>query len=289
MSRFAEQCNQNLEMWRGRIEDIQFSPSEQNSIVNALSSNTCRSPEDFLNAFPPTLPEYLLSVADDSSIWSPISTPSLEKFSSVCKIPFLQPSTKISTVLNPAQPLSSTGSSTPPISPTESAGSSSFLSPRSDVFSLNAPLHATNGSAVPITEASLAVRAAYQAGGRKKYNTRRTSWNPDRDSSAFVPNGELAAFNFGLKGQWRGDWWHDSSLHDHEWRYNQSFPCAIWFTLDYPTSFYSKLYPISCFIYVIVCYVPFWTAANALVLFLPVLVGWRSKHSCTFKCHDGWK
>lgn len=195
MSEFAKQCNANLEMWKARSEEMQASVEESPLISYKANPS---SPEDFMSAFPPTLPEYLISAADDSSMWSPISTPNIDQFSADVK--------SLSTHGVPAptvcitRSLRSTGSSTPPMSPTESAGSSSYISPRSDVFSVIAPSHMSTGGATPATEASLAIRAAYQAGGRKKSSIRRISWNPDRAAPAFSSYGDLSQFT-SLKGR----------------------------------------------------------------------------------------
>lgn len=159
MQRFADQCTSNLAMWEARLKLPSTNERPPSSPERATPT---RSPEDFLTSFPLTLPTFVLSYQDDHQpagewhTYSP-SSPSPSSSSSSEAIPDNLLGDQLS----------------PPASPSPSVGSTSFvLAPRSSSSSLR-----TNSST---SGAAAAMRAAYEAGVRKKrsfYN--RYSWSAD--------------------------------------------------------------------------------------------------------------
>ncbi|KAF8556827.1 HD-domain/PDEase-like protein [Imleria badia] len=158
MQQFAGQCTSNLAMWEAR--DVELTSTKEVPLPSPKSAAPARSPADFLTSFPLALPTFVLSYQDDqqpAGEWHSYSPSSPISSSSSDAIP--------DNVL--ADQLS------PPASPSPSVGSTSFvLAPRSSSSSLRAS-STTSGAAA-------AMRAAYEAGVRKKrsfYN--RLSWTAD--------------------------------------------------------------------------------------------------------------
>lgn len=144
MQQFADQCTSNLAMWEARCVELTATKE-----VPPPSPKTApaRSPADFLTSFPLTLPTFVLSYQDDqqpAGEWHTYSPSS--------------PSSSSSSEAIPDNLLGDQFS--PPASPSPSIGSASFiLAPRSSSSSLRTS---------PTSEATAAMRAAYEAGVRKK-------------------------------------------------------------------------------------------------------------------------
>ncbi|KAH7887005.1 hypothetical protein F5I97DRAFT_1872260 [Phlebopus sp. FC_14] len=176
LQQFADQCTLNLAMWEARRADLSSSKdlgdSERNSASSIHSAmHPPRLPEDFLVSFPLTLPTFALTPADEP------------------------PSVVDWNVYHPSSP-SSSSSGTPsdaqlaePPSPPVSPGSSSYIvSPGSPSFSHRGTANLSKN------EAAAAMRAAYQAGVRKKpsfYN--RYSWGAHRGSVPPMTDASVAA------------------------------------------------------------------------------------------------
>ncbi|KAI0725328.1 HD-domain/PDEase-like protein [Fomitopsis betulina] len=160
LEEFAQQCKENLAIWTERSEHLtaEESPSPQSN-----ASQTQRV-EEFLSAFPPTLPERFripeepLSPQDSSP---PLSQSSGSSHYESCE-------------------------SSPP-SPTTSPLSPSFPSVRIDIgtptssrlsYSRPPSIASVSSYSTQASDATAAIRAAYKASVRKKKSFHRSSWNP---------------------------------------------------------------------------------------------------------------
>lgn len=170
MRQFADQCAVNLASWQNEEARLNGSGDRDATCSSDFLFPSLRSPEDFLLSFPLTLPAFALGQPEEQQ-------------------PVLLPP------LSPSH-LSPTSSSmdshsdghrvdlTPPDSPAPSFGSGSFvLRSKCSSSSLRTM------SSVNKNDATVAMRAAYQAGVRKKrsfYN--RYSWTSDLNPMASSPN-----------------------------------------------------------------------------------------------------
>lgn len=181
MTKFAEQCTQNLKTWDTRSKELRATtsgtmvpPEPPQSEVPFPSSQSI--PEVFLNAFPLTLPvhwvgppaEDTMSTLPDSESLNPLPTHAPTPTPPYTHLP------SISTLFSLSSPL---------ISPAESVGSC-LLSPRLDTPSTlhSHPSHpyrpSSAGSTNSSSDATNAMRAAYHASVRKKRSIQnRNSWN----------------------------------------------------------------------------------------------------------------
>ncbi|KAI0676581.1 HD-domain/PDEase-like protein [Trametes maxima] len=207
LGEFAKQTRENLSLWQARAAELL---AEQESPQGGLGTPLTwpsQAPNDFLNAFPPTLPEsfrtpdewpypvsyhhhHRLSSVAPSSASSSSSTPSHYES---CESSL--PSPTFSPVLEPA-------ASPPPVSPSISG----LLPPRLEVstqpqsrapsVASNAP--STSTSVFSITnEATAAIRAAYKASVRKKKSFHRSSWNPSPTAVSAFDQPPLPVSTFG--------------------------------------------------------------------------------------------
>ncbi|KAF9225714.1 HD-domain/PDEase-like protein [Gyrodon lividus] len=166
MQKFADQCTSNLAMWEARRLEL----TTANGLPPSSSKTAApaRSPADFLSSFPLTLPTFILSYQEDQQ-------PTVEWHT----YPPSSPSSSSSSDVTPDNLLAEQPS--PPASPSPSVSSSSFaLASRSSSSSLRGT--ANSGT----NEVAVVMRAAYQAGVRKKrsfYN--RNSWTPDLGPVSF--------------------------------------------------------------------------------------------------------
>lgn len=169
MQLFADQCTSNLVVWETRRDEL-TSTKEVTSPPSPKTAAPARLPADFLTSFPLTLPTFVLSYQDDqqpAGEWHSYSPSSPISSSSSDAIPDNVPVDQLS----------------PPASPSPSVGSTSFvLAPRSSSSSLRT-------SSTTTSEAAVAMRAAYEAGIRKKrsfYN--RLSWTADLSPVSSMTN-----------------------------------------------------------------------------------------------------
>ncbi|KAF9233200.1 hypothetical protein BU15DRAFT_54219 [Melanogaster broomeanus] len=161
MQQFADQCTLNLEMWETRYLEL-TAENERTPCCPEIIPPT-RSPADFLTSFPLTLPTFILGYQEDQ-------LPIIEWHT----YPPSSPSTSSSSDTTP-----DIGHPSPPESPTPSSRSISFgLAPRSSSSSLR-------GSTSPSTAA---MRAAYEAGVRKKRSFYRHSWTADPSPASSTTN-----------------------------------------------------------------------------------------------------
>lgn len=169
MQQFADQCTSNLAMWEARCLELtsmkDVSPPSPKTVAPA------RSPADFLTSFPLALPTFVLSYQDDqhpAGDWH--------------AYPPSSPSSSSSSEPIPDNLLGDPSS--PPISPSPSIGSASFVL----ASRFSSPSLCTN-STTTTKEAAVAMRAAYEAGVRKKrsfYN--RYSWTADPSPVSSMTN-----------------------------------------------------------------------------------------------------
>ncbi|KIJ62183.1 hypothetical protein HYDPIDRAFT_176703 [Hydnomerulius pinastri MD-312] len=173
IKQFADQCTANLAMWEARCLELTTAKEFPQSCIELPPST--RSPTDFLASFPLTLPTFVLSYQDEQQ-------PTVEWHSYPPSSPSSSSSSDVAFDAQLAE------NSSPPASPAPSTGSSSFiLAQRSSSSSLRG----TNSST---SEATVVMRAAYQAGVRKKrsfYN--RYSWTADLSPVSSTTNLGAAA------------------------------------------------------------------------------------------------
>jgi len=170
MQQFADQCTANLVSWQ--TEEAALIGSSDRAAIrpSRFPFPSPRPPQDFLGSFPLTLPTFALDQPDEP-----------------------QPA-----LLPPSSPsyLSSSSSSvdghsdehradlSPPDSPAPSVGSGLFV-----LTSNRSSSSLRTMSCLDKNDATVAMRAAYQAGVRKKrsfYN--RYSWTSDLNPNASSPN-----------------------------------------------------------------------------------------------------
>ncbi|KAI0764545.1 hypothetical protein BD413DRAFT_482506 [Trametes elegans] len=187
LEQFAQQTRENLALWQMRAAEL--AAEHQEPLPGAPHTWPSQAPSDFLNAFPPALPESfrvpdelpypvcyhhhhrLLSIAPSTS--SSSSTPSqYESCESSLPSPVFSP------VIHPSSP-----PPPPPVSPSASHTLPSRLElspvPLSRAPSVASTAPSTSTSVFSITnEATAAIRAAYKASVRKKKSFHRSSWNP---------------------------------------------------------------------------------------------------------------
>lgn len=172
MQQFADQCTSNLAVWEARR--VELTSTKEVSPPPPKTAAPARSPADFLTSFPLTLPTCVLICHDQQSAgeWHTYSPSSPSSSSSSDAIPDNLLTDQLS----------------PPASPSPSIGSASFvLAPRSSSSSLRTNCTTTS-------EAAVAMRAAYEAGVRKKrsfYN--RLSWTGDLSPVSSMTNLAVSA------------------------------------------------------------------------------------------------
>ncbi|KAI0656981.1 HD-domain/PDEase-like protein [Cubamyces menziesii] len=188
LEQFACQTRENLALWHLRAAELaaeQEQPSE-GSEPKAPLNWPSQAPNDFLNAFPPALPESFRAPEDlpypvcyhhhrRLSTIAPSTSSSSSTPSHYESCESSLPSPSFSPVIEPA-------AAPPPASPS----SSGSLPPRLELTTVQsrAPSVAstapsTSASVFSITnEATAAIRAAYKASVRKKKSFHRSSWNP---------------------------------------------------------------------------------------------------------------
>ncbi|KAH0826694.1 hypothetical protein J3R83DRAFT_5086 [Lanmaoa asiatica] len=174
MQQFADQCTLNLAMWEARRFELTSTKDVPFPCPN-LTAAPSRSPADFLTSFPLTLPTFVLGYQEDqhpTGDWHTYSPSSPSSSSSS--------SEAIPDNLLADQP-------SPPISPSPSTGSASFvLAPRSPSSIL---YPSTTTTITATSKAAAAMRAAYEAGVRKKRSFySRYSWTADLSPVSSMTN-----------------------------------------------------------------------------------------------------
>ncbi|EKM57972.1 uncharacterized protein PHACADRAFT_251905 [Phanerochaete carnosa HHB-10118-sp] len=214
MAVFAQQCKENLKQWEDRCALL--SAPEKHSgdspLNRALAHGHSHSPEDFLSAFPPTLPrdflrEHVHSVPsssdhdsgheyfDGSSVSPPGSRPSTSGSGSSA---YSHYHTCSST--SPSPPHfrvsfdPSLGEPLPPPPPPPHATTTQL--PRLEITkspaaSIASATSNTSSLFINTHDATSAIRAAYKASVRKKKSFHRTSWNPSPSEYQEVMQGKV--------------------------------------------------------------------------------------------------
>jgi len=165
MQQYADRCQDNLDLWNRRTAEL-LKKEPSSKPVNGTAPPECYGTEDFITAFPLTLPTTLLteepqSDPDNQSSCGSCSSPSV----SGKRLEDPAPNQKISPISSPPSPPSSIlPSSLSSIQRPETAMSISSQSTKSIVSALS--------------ESASSIRAAYKASVRKKKSFHRTSWNP---------------------------------------------------------------------------------------------------------------
>ena len=166
MQEFADQCTSNLAMWEARC--VELTSTKEVPPPSPKSAAPARSAADFLTSFPLTLPTFVLTYQDDqqpAGEWHTYSPSSPSSSSSSEAIPDNLLGDQLS----------------PPASPSPSIGSASFiLAPRSSSSSLRTS---------PTSDAAAVMRAAYEAGVRKRRSFySRLSWTADLSPVSSMTN-----------------------------------------------------------------------------------------------------
>ncbi|KAG6862127.1 hypothetical protein C0993_002598 [Termitomyces sp. T159_Od127] len=202
MKVFADQCTLNLRTWRKRLKTLQSSQDERDN----QSSTTPRHPEDFMTAFPLTLPpaHRTLHLDDQESTppWSSPSAPysrSSESSSATSDSGLCSPSGSVTSFFSPASDSSSTHSHSRSYSHSNSyshpnphsntnTNTYSHSPPHNNNNNQPRPPSSIGGSSVlgPLpppaspfsSEGHAAIRAAGKLGIRKQRSLNRNSWSP---------------------------------------------------------------------------------------------------------------
>lgn len=181
MGQFAGICAENLQTWEDSCTRLARSAQRDGQGTESESSTPTQVPEDFLNAFAPTLPrsflneyEASISALDSRSEFfsgysgsQPGSRPS-----SAGSIPYSHYETcSSSSPSPPTSPLPTDPSSPNPPSRLEIPASPSLSVARAPSVTSSNPFCNSH-------EATAAIRAAYSASVRRKKSFHRSSWNP---------------------------------------------------------------------------------------------------------------
>ena len=181
MAPFVESCGENLRIWQERYSklSVQTEPGDVNASSISNSLPPFQMPEDFLTAFPPTLPRSFLAQFENAGVPFDLTSAVLTRSSG--SSPGSRRSSADSTSYSHYETCSSSSPSPPPHQPSHSV--LAHLS-RLEITASPTP---SNGRAASITSASsfinpqdatAAIRAAYDASVRKKKSFHRSSWNP---------------------------------------------------------------------------------------------------------------
>ncbi|KAI0697046.1 hypothetical protein BC835DRAFT_1339898 [Cytidiella melzeri] len=149
MTRFAETCAENLKTWEERCAQLAADTEHESRGTEPNTNSATQVPEDFLNAFAPTLPRSFLNEYEAST--SALDSKSEFFSGSSGSLPDSVPPNQL-----PRLEIK--------ISPTPSTG--------------GAPSVASSSPFSNSHDATAAIRAAYSASVRKKKSFHRTSWNP---------------------------------------------------------------------------------------------------------------
>ncbi|KAI0915910.1 hypothetical protein AcV5_003388 [Taiwanofungus camphoratus] len=163
MEQFARQCRENLLMWETRSAELSANIEQAATTSSAPLAAQWQLVENFLSAFPPTLPESFRGAEDQRTTFSSpacSSTSSASSHYESCESGLPSPS------ISPSEPVSS-------VSP--------LMQPRLEITPSHhrSPSVASTASySTHALDATAAIRAAYKASVRKKKSFHRSSWNP---------------------------------------------------------------------------------------------------------------
>ncbi|KAH8084303.1 HD-domain/PDEase-like protein [Cristinia sonorae] len=203
LEKFSAQCHENLTVWKQRLElfskEAESSHGESESpksgqTVKFISSRVT-SPEDFLSAFPPTLPKSFIdgqSFSGSSAYETCESSPPGSPEYPTGRVG--PPRLEITTSASPKRTHSRSHSHSQKPPPNISSPSYHLVSPSShhrapSLKSNHSNITSTTSASVS-ANATAAIREAYKKSVRKKPSTRsfnRSSWNPPpTEYSTFV-------------------------------------------------------------------------------------------------------
>ena len=169
---FADQCTANLSQWQARCKEL-----ENSTQVDCGSPRTTslRHPNDFMSAFPLTLPPSHRSLSEDPILVYPT-------------VSLYSQSSDSSSESNPCSPSDSVSSFL--FSPTSDSSSSNFSAPPLSASSISSKGHVNEHIGPPNGHA--AIRAAGKLGVRKQRSINRNSWSPFSTSTQSRPVTVLA-------------------------------------------------------------------------------------------------
>jgi hypothetical protein len=187
MEPFATQCTSNLKTWEARSSELAATtPAAPPEAPNHPVSPS-RLPNNFFTAFPMTIPTHLVTPEEQAEAfgaWHPIEGSSSSSDVSSEHSPRLDTqftNSQLPSIYSTYTPMS------PTLSPVESVGSS-LLSPRDQSFPSHYQRPSSAGSSSSVaSDATTAIRAAYQSSIRKKRSMNRNSWNASLAGSASSP------------------------------------------------------------------------------------------------------
>ncbi|KZT64550.1 HD-domain/PDEase-like protein [Daedalea quercina L-15889] len=168
LAEFAQQCRENLAIWIERSEQLTTGADEPSSPTSTATQT--QRVEEFLSAFPPTLPDsFRVPEEPLSPLMSNPSPPSSQSSGS---------SHYQSCESGPPSPSASSFMPTPQ-SPSFPHARLDISTPSSQLLHSRPPsLVSVSSYSTQANDATAAVRAAYKASVRKKKSFHRTSWNP---------------------------------------------------------------------------------------------------------------
>lgn len=166
MRPYANQCAYNLRKWTQRLKQLEANKQDEHA---HLSTSSPRHPDDFMSAFPLTLPpaHRASHVEEPPSLW-PLapSDRSSETSSGSSESNLCSPAGSVSSFV--FSPVSDSSNHRPP----SSAGSNTSMS---------------NTHPHPIADGHAAIRAAGKLGIRRQKSMNRNSWSPSAFSMAGPP------------------------------------------------------------------------------------------------------
>ena len=181
MNQFTKTCAENLQTWEDTCSRLVANVHRDGQGNESESSTPTQVPEDYLNAFAPTLPRSFLNEYEPSI--SALDSRS-EFFSGYSgSQPGSRPSSAGSIPYSHYETCSSSSPS-PPTSPLPTDSISSNQPARLEVPASPSPSIARASSIASSNpfcnslDATAAIRAAYSASVRKKKSFHRSSWNP---------------------------------------------------------------------------------------------------------------
>jgi hypothetical protein len=191
LRRYSRQCAINLKLWEHRSQvatDPELSPK---SIPPPTSAP--KTPDDFLDAFPLTLPISLFVAPEEGPpTWTPSFLPPPTPSSSSDASSELTQSPDPRHI-DPAYLASFPPSQ--PISPCDSTSSLLLASPKSEFGPHHRRCPSGSGSTCSTNDATAALRVAWQASVRKKKSFHRSSWSasagPDQMAPSPPPSSKL--------------------------------------------------------------------------------------------------
>lgn len=175
MQQFAKWCQENLDIWQRRKEEItKMNSVHTKTIVGDTTPLLSHTTENFISAFPLTLPSILLSEEHHSDA-DILSADSRSSSSASDKPPSMR---------NVSSPPASY-----PVSPSESITLSTLTIVSRPDTSMSHSAQSNKSAISTISDSSTAIRAAYKASVRKKKSFHRTSYPGPLSSRENFPFG----------------------------------------------------------------------------------------------------